>query len=78
VSNAATPDAPGAPASAAPAAKKKKAFRVFTIRTKFALFTVLLIATVMSAVGYSLYVQQRAALSREVLGRGRTIAAMPW
>ena len=70
MSNAATLTAPGA---AAPAVKKK-AFRVFTIRFKFALFTVLLIATVMSAVGYSLYVQQRAALTREVLGRGRTIA----
>ena len=44
------------------------------ISVRFAFFTVMLIALVMAAVGYSLYVQQRRTLSREVLGRGQTIA----
>jgi class 3 adenylate cyclase len=52
---------------------KKSGLRV-SISFKFAFFTVLLIAAVMSAVGYSLYVQQRRTLSREVLGRGQAIA----
>ena len=54
--------------------KAKRPWRLFTIRFKFALFTGLVIATLMSVVGYSLVEQQRAALTREVLGRGRTIA----
>lgn len=55
-------------------APKASAFRLASIRFKFTLFTVMLIMVVMGAVGYSLYVQQSRALSREVLGRGRTIA----
>jgi class 3 adenylate cyclase/HAMP domain-containing protein len=75
VSTAAIPAAAtGAPAPGQAAAKKKPAFHIASIRFKFIVFTVLLIALVMSAVGYSLYVQQSRALSREVLGRGRTIA----
>ena len=53
--------------------KKKHGIRI-SISFRFAFATVLLIAAVMSAVGYSLYVQQRRTLSREVLGRGQTIA----
>jgi class 3 adenylate cyclase len=57
----------------APAVPKRRGLRI-SIRFKFAFFTVLLIAAVMGAVGYSLYIQQRQALSREVLGRGLTVA----
>jgi adenylate cyclase len=62
-----------APAPSAAAPKKKQGLRV-SISFRFAFFTVLLITAVMSAVGYSLFVQQRRTLSREVLGRGQTIA----
>lgn len=62
-------------AGSAPApSQPRRRFRLLSIRFKFILFTVLLITVVMSAVGYSLYVQQSRALSREVLGRARTIA----
>lgn len=73
-SAASIPAAPVPGAAGAPAAPRRGRLRLFSIRFKFAFFTVLLIAAVMSAVGYSLYVQQRQALSREVLGRGRTVA----
>jgi class 3 adenylate cyclase/HAMP domain-containing protein len=59
--------------SPVPAPAPKKKLRI-SIAFRFAFFTVALIAAVMSAVGYSLYVQQRRTLSREVLGRGQTIA----
>jgi class 3 adenylate cyclase/HAMP domain-containing protein len=62
-----------APAAVPGTGKKKAALRV-SISFRFAFFTVLLIAAVMSAVGYSLFIQQRRTLSREVLGRGQTIA----
>ncbi len=75
MSTAALETSPAA-ASGAPAAPRrpKLPFHIASIRLKFTVFTVLMIAVVMSAVGYSLYVQQSRALSREVLGRGRTIA----
>ena len=67
-----------APPSASPAspgrARRRQRFHLFNISTKFVLSTVLLFFAVMSAVGYSLYVQQRQALTREVLSRGATIA----
>ncbi len=59
-------------ADAAPTGGMKKRFKI-SLRFKLAFATVGLITGVMSAVGYSLYVQQRAALTREVLERGRTI-----
>jgi adenylate cyclase len=65
---------PNAPAAAASKGSPKKAGLRVSISFRFAFFTVLLIAAVMSAVGYSLFIQQRRTLSREVLGRGQTIA----
>lgn len=74
MSTAAIESTAAAPAPPAQPKAPKRAFRIASIRFKFTVFTVLLIAVVMNVVGYSLYVQQSRALSREVLGRGRTIA----
>jgi class 3 adenylate cyclase len=69
-----TSPAPTGPAAARAKAKARRPFRLFTIRFKFALFTGLVIAALMAGVGYFLVQQQRQALTREVLGRGATIA----
>jgi class 3 adenylate cyclase len=50
----------------------KRRFSI-SLRIKFGFFTVMLIALVMSAVGYSLFVQQRETLTRETIQRGRTV-----
>ena len=63
-----------AQAPAAPAAPKKKSKLRIGISFRFAFFTVLLIIGVMGSVGYSLYVQQKNALTHEVLERGRAMA----
>jgi class 3 adenylate cyclase len=55
------------------ASPPKKKGLIVSIRWKFVAFTSLLILAVMSAVGYSLFIQQRKSLTREVLGRGLTI-----
>ena len=67
--------APGNPmASPADAAPKQARKLRISISFRFAFFTVFLIAGVMGSVGYSLYVQQKTALTHEVLERGRSTA----
>jgi class 3 adenylate cyclase len=65
-----------APAPQAPQvteAPKKKRRRGLSLGFKFSGFTVLLILVIMGAIGYTLYKQQRATLTREAIQRGRTV-----
>src|ERR1039458_5383982 len=54
--------------------KKPKHRFTISLRLKFGFFTFALITLVMGSVGYTLFIQQRQTLTREIIQRGRTVA----